>query len=315
VVWPVVPPAAALQGEPPVPQGTTNLLAEASVPDGTLAGLLEPAQPVYSRYWLHGKGPAPAGNLPVAVHLSPRLSGLPDEDPGHGSVARLRVTVACGAEPASGTLRLLVPPELVADFGDPGHGAAGADAYHLPARGYRDWDVQVRVRPGAPAGRYVVAAQISDDLGQVIEDAAFVQAGGPGEPDLYQPLEEVLPAVQASTDAIAAELGLAVLTPALRLAPGAEAELVAEVTNQLASPLRAEAQLVSPYGSWELLAPWTQGVTAQPGERVPVRFRGRVPATARPGSQWWVMVKVMYFGRVRYSAAVPVTVISEGAHA
>ena len=33
--------------------------------------LPEPAQPVFSRYWLHGKGPAPAGNLPVAVHLSP----------------------------------------------------------------------------------------------------------------------------------------------------------------------------------------------------------------------------------------------------
>jgi alpha-mannosidase len=312
VLWPVVPPAAGLQGEPPVPQGTTNLLAEASVPDGTLAGLLEPAQPVYSRYWLHGKGPAPAGNLPVAVHLSPRLSGLPDGGPGADSVARLRVTVACGTEPASGTLRLLVPPELVADFGDPGPGGTGADAYDLPARGYRDWDVQVRVRPGAPPGRYVVAAQISDDLGQVIEDAAFVQAGGPGEPDLYRPLEEVLPAVQASTDAIAAELGLAVLTPALRLTPGGDAELVAEVTNQLASPLRAEAQLVSPFGSWELLAPWTQGLTARPGERVPVRFRGRVPATARPGSRWWVMVKVMYFGRVRYSAAVPVTVSSEG---
>src|SRR6201999_219701 len=103
VVWPVVPPATALQAEPPVPQGTTNLLAETSVPDGTLAGLLEPAQPVYSRYWLHGKGPAPAGNLPVAVHLSPRLRGLPDE----GAVPRLRVTGPCGTAPASGTLRLL----------------------------------------------------------------------------------------------------------------------------------------------------------------------------------------------------------------
>ena len=102
------------------------------------------------------------------------------------------------------------------------------------------------------------------------------------------------------------------LTPALRLMPGADGEVAVEVTNQLASPLRGEAQLVSPYGSWELLGPWTQGVTARPGQRVPVRFRGRVPATARPGSQWWAMVKVMYFGRVRYSAAVPVTVISDG---
>ena len=40
-------------------------------------GSPEPAQPVYTRYWMHGKGPAPAGNLPVAVHLSVR----PDRTP------------------------------------------------------------------------------------------------------------------------------------------------------------------------------------------------------------------------------------------
>ncbi len=306
VVWPVVPPATALQAEPPVPHGTTNLLAEASVPDGTLAGLLEPAQPVYSRYWLHGKGPAPAGNLPVAVHVSPRLSGLALD----GAVAQLRVTVACGAEPASGTLRLLIPDELEADIAQQGPGTTSAAAYDLPARGYADWDVRVRVRPGAPPGRYVVAAQISDDLGQVIEDAAFVEAGGPGEPDLYQPLEQALTDVEASTNALAAEIGLAVLTPALRLPPGGDGEVALEVTNRLASPVRAEAQLVSPFGSWEALGPWTQGVQAAPGERVTARFGVRIPATARPGRQWWALVKVMYFGRVRYSAAVPVTVIS-----
>ena len=41
------------------------------------AALPEPAQPVYTRYWMHGKGPAPAGNLPVAVHLSARRVALP----------------------------------------------------------------------------------------------------------------------------------------------------------------------------------------------------------------------------------------------
>jgi alpha-mannosidase len=41
-------------------------------PDGTRLGpSAEPVQPVYTRYWLHNKGPAPMGNLPAAVHLSP----------------------------------------------------------------------------------------------------------------------------------------------------------------------------------------------------------------------------------------------------
>jgi hypothetical protein len=313
-----VPPATALDAEPPVPQGTTNLLAETAVPEGTLAGLLEPAQPVYARYWLHGKGPAPAGNLPVAVHISPHLSGL--SLTGSGAVpastgpagATLRVTVACGPEPAAGTLRLLVPAGLSADFGTgSGDGAPGnvsAVAYDLPARGYADWEVLVRARPGASPGRYIVAAQISDDLGQVIEDAAVVHAGGPGAPDLYLPLEDVLPLVEASMAATTAELGLATLTPELRLAPGGTASLAVGLSSGLASQLRGEAQLVSPFGSWEALGPWTQGFQIGPGGRATLSFPVRVPATARPGTRWWALVKVMYFGRVRYTEAVPVTV-------
>jgi hypothetical protein len=34
-----------------------------------------------------------------------------------------------------------------------------------------------------------------------------------------------------------------------------------------------------------------------------------MPPGARPGAHWWAVVKVMYFGRVRYSQAVPVRVI------
>ena len=32
---------------------------------------MEPAQPVYSRYWLHNRGPAPMGFLPVSVAATP----------------------------------------------------------------------------------------------------------------------------------------------------------------------------------------------------------------------------------------------------
>jgi len=35
-----------------------------------------------------------------------------------------------------------------------------------------------------------------------------------------------------------------------------------------------------------------------------------VPATARPGTRCWALVKVMYFGRVRYTPAVPVHIVA-----
>jgi alpha-mannosidase len=37
-----------------------------------IAPRIEPVQPVYARYWLHNKGPAPIGNQPVSVHLHRR---------------------------------------------------------------------------------------------------------------------------------------------------------------------------------------------------------------------------------------------------
>ena len=73
--------------------------------DGTAGGpagtggpeLAEPAQPVYTRYWLHGKGPAPAGGLPVAVHLSGDARAAPPPcpegwrgSPWTGRAARVR---------------------------------------------------------------------------------------------------------------------------------------------------------------------------------------------------------------------------------
>ena len=40
--------------------------------DGSaLAPDAEAAQPLYSRYWLHNRGPAPLGGLPAVAHLHP----------------------------------------------------------------------------------------------------------------------------------------------------------------------------------------------------------------------------------------------------
>ena len=42
-----------------------------------------------------------------------------------------------------------------------------------------------------------------------------------------------------------------------------------------------------------------------------LRFGLTVPPTARPGARWWALVKVMYFGRVRYSTSIPVNIVAD----
>ena len=94
----------------------------------------------------------------------------------------------------------------------------------------------------------------------------------------------------------------------MRLAPGSGGELTARVASRLASPLRGEVQLISPLGTWETTAPWTRAVDVSPGESATVSFAVTVPATAAPGWESWLLVKLMYFGRVRYSQPARLTV-------
>jgi len=252
-------------------------------------------EPVYSRYWLHGKGPAPAGNLPVTVHFSPIRVAL--AEPGE---ATLTLTVGCGAEPASGTVELVVPAEVTV--------TPEADlCYDLAPGGYAAWDLTVRVPAGTATGRYFVAARIRDELGHLVEDTAMVAVGERRWPDPDLPPEETLELMQADYIAGAAEVDLAMLTPELRLTPGGEGELLVRVTSGLASELHGEAQLVSPFGTWEMLGPPAQGFSLAPGTSTVLRFAASVPVTAR-NAQWWALVKVMYYGRVRYTEAIPVVI-------
>jgi alpha-mannosidase len=260
---------------------------------------VEPVQPVYARYWLHGKGPAPAGNLPVAVHFSPTRAAL--AEPGEADL--LTLTVGCGPEPAAGTVELVVPDGITVT-------PAGDLRYELAPGGYAAWDLTVRAAPGTGPGRYFAAARIRDTRGHVIEDTAMVAVGERRWPDPALPPEEALELMQADFGAAAAEVELAVLTPGLRLAPGGQDELLVSVTSRLASEVHGDAQLLSPFGTWAMLSPPAQGFSATPQQPAVLRFGVTVPATARPGARWWALVKVMYFGRVRYSQAIPVTIVA-----
>ena len=253
-------------------------------------------QPIYTRYWLHGKGPAPAGNLPVAVHFSPGRVALA----APGEAAALTLTVGCGAEPASGLVELVTPAEVTV--------MPGADLrYQLAPGDYAAWDLDVRVPAGTAAGRYFVAARIRDDLGHLVEDTAMVAVGERRWPDPDLPPEETLELMQADYAATAAELDLAMLTPELRLPPGGQGEILVRVTSGLASELHGEAQLVSPFGTWDMLGPLAQGFRLAPGTSTVLRFAASVPATAR-NARWWALVKVMYYGRVRYTETIPVVI-------
>jgi alpha-mannosidase len=267
----------------------------------------EPAQPVFTRYWLHGKGPAPAGNVSAAVHFSPVRVALrapaAGATPGPDSAA-VELTVACGPSGARGTVELAVPGELAAAVTDGGTPLR----YDLGPGEFASWRVTLSARDGAPDGRYFAAARITDDLGQVLEDAVLVTVGEAGAPDPDLEPEELFSRLQSDVTALADEVDLTVLSPAVRLAPGESGELAVRVANNLASQLRGEVQLVSPVGTWRSTGPWTQPVTAEPGGQATVRFDVTIPATAAPGWESWLLVKLMYFGRVRYSAAVPLTV-------
>jgi hypothetical protein len=270
----------------------------------------EPAQPVYTRYWLHGKGPAPAGNVPVAVHFSPArvtIGGTPGAADGADAGTRLALTVACGPAGGRGQVTLIVPDGLtVSEADSPGDGTPLR--YDLAPNEFAAWDVTVGALPGAADGRYFLTARIADELGQVLEDTALVTIGEAGAPDPELPPEELFSRLQSDVMALAGESDLELLTPSLRLAPGESGELAVRVGSRLASELRGEVQLVSPVGTWRGTGPWTQPVTVDPGGTATVRFAVTAPATVEPGWESWLLVKLMYFGRVRYSESARFTV-------
>lgn len=218
---------------------------------------------------------------------------------GSAGRGRLRLSVASGPEGAAGRVLLDVPPGLaVARVGDETDKPL---EYSLPGGGHASWDLTVQALPGTGPGRYFLAARIADDLGQTLEDAALITVGEPPAPDLRLPVDRVLPLIEADQTVRESEVEVGLSPAALDLAPGDCARLTVRLANRTAGPVRGECQLVSPFGSWLETGPWTRGFAAEPGEEVHLDYTVTLPATARPGTHWWALAKLMYFGRVGYT--------------
>ena len=243
--------------------------------DIDLARTREPVQPVFTRYWLHNAGPAPLGNLPVSVHVTPTRMRLPGE-----GLAQLCVTVSCSGRKTKGTVELVLPPGWRAD-------PAPDLGYELTPGEYARFTVPVRAP--AMAGHYVLAARIRDNLGQTLEDTAEFAVGEP-EKELFK---------------------IAVDADAIELTPGGNAVVTVSLTNLARSEIHGEVTLISPYGTWggEVSAgPRTQPFVAVAGARITLPLQVRAACTARAGAHWWALVRVAGHGRLHYSRAVAIRI-------
>jgi alpha-mannosidase len=246
-----------------------------------LAPDAEAAQPLYARYWLHNRGPAPLGGLPAVAHLHPEaLTARP------GETVRLRLTVAsdCSDATIAGAVRMRYP----LGWG-PGRDEIG---FTLAARGHREDEITVTVPSDAVPGHYPVRAELtlSGDVPaawrQPVEDICVISVG-------TGPPEDLVRLVAEPSDVIVTR--------------GGRGRIAVTVGSDARTDLALEAHLISPWGTWEWMGPAALGACLPAGGDVEVGFDITPPPWATPGT-WWALIRIGCAGRLLYSSAVAVTV-------
>ncbi len=250
-----------------------------------LAPDAEAAQPLYARYWLHNRGPAPLGGLPAVAHLHPEaLTAQP------GETVRLRVSIASDCSDAE-----LVPKLRMRYPRGWGEDAAvervAARAEGLPPRGHRETHVTVRVPGEAESGHYPVRAELAlsgdvpDAWRQPVEDVCVITVGDVDE-DLVRLIAEPADVV---------------------VERGQRTRLTATVASSAHGDVNLEAHLISPWGTWEWIGPAATGAVLPAQGTAEVGFDVTPPPWLTPG-RWWALIRVGCAGRLLYTPAVSVTV-------
>ncbi|WP_328995416.1 NEW3 domain-containing protein [Kribbella sp. NBC_01245] len=265
----------------------------------------EVAQPSYARYWLHNRGPAQMGFLPVSLSVSPTLATTVTEP--------IDLTLVI----ASQYVDAVVAGRLVLDLPD-GWTSSLADQRVVIADGYVKFVARVTPVKDCVPGQYFVAAQVhteTDELAggagvQVVEDVVTVFVGD--SPEATGTIGFGRPPAQApdhGSGAVDGQPGRATgleiepSTTSIRLAPGERTTLDLTLTNSARSEIRAELQLASPYGTWSWLPEPLSAVVVPPRSTIVVQVPVVAPADATPAHAW-VMPKVMWFGRAQYAPTV-----------
>jgi alpha-mannosidase len=269
----------------------------------------EVAQPTFGRYWLHNRGPAPMGYLPVGASLTPVLARCAA---GSRFEVVLVVTNQYVDSPVPVSAALVLPAGWAA--------STPSFAATLAPLGYARFRSWVDVPPDAQAGQYFVAAQVTPDAlalaggaaVAVVEDVSTVFVGDssavtdsiafdlPSAKDLRRNVQRGA----ADTDrARPTGLDVHVSSTSLDLVPGTATPLTVTLRNRTLSQIRGEIQIASPWGTWEWVADAIRAVVVGPGATTDVELVVRPPADALPGHSW-LMPKVMWFGRAQYAGTV-----------
>jgi hypothetical protein len=279
--------------------------ASSTGPDGSEDRGAEVGQPVFSRYWLHNKGPAPMGNQSLAVHVLPTALVLRGGEQGE-FVAQ----VASGSAHAtqSGQVEISGPDGWDVEPSGQLFSLSAAASIQVPAR--------LRAPLGCRPGRYFAAVRVAGPAGQAQEDvltvdvlpalaeaagAEAVQAGGRRLRDAAALLAKPAP-LNHPAGQVEAELEIALETLHLAVGPGGTATIGLLMTNHTAGEVRGELQLLSPVETWPCVGPWAQAFTLGPGQRIRAEASVRGPEPGWLAS--WALWKVTYFGRLWYSPTV-----------
>ncbi|MEV1066235.1 NEW3 domain-containing protein [Streptomyces sp. NPDC050263] len=235
----------------------------------------EPAQPVYTRYWLHNSGPAPRGNLPVAVYLSPGV--LTADGP---VTATVRVSSELTDAPVSGTVTVDVPC---------GWSAEPAELpYALGPGGFTLTEVTVVPPPDAVPGRHRLAARLTYG-GQTYEDVVAVDVPGGAEeggPD------------GRTGPSLVMDLGV----DRVRVRRGERVRVPVSLRNTTRGPVSGTLWALSSWGTWAGVGPGCQGFVVAAGESTVCEVE--VDGSALPPGSYWLMTKAGWHGCVAYSEAV-----------
>ncbi|HEY7052635.1 MAG TPA: NEW3 domain-containing protein [Mycobacterium sp.] len=264
-----------------------NLPKVLDADDNQLAPEAEAAQPLYARYWLHNRGPAPLGGLPAVAYLHPqRVSAKANSE------VLLRLTAASDCTDAAlhGKVRLVCPD---------GWTASPAELpFVLPSGQHLEADIALTLPRRTPKGLYPIRAE----LVVTGSDAASMPAAW------RQTVDDVCVVSVGARAAHRVELLRLVDDPEpVDVAAGESARLMVTVGTDAGADLAVEAHVISPWGTWPWIGPPALGATLPARGTVTLSFDVAPPAWVEPGA-WWALIRVGCAGRLVYSPAVEVRV-------